>query len=80
LLFIGILNFIFKIDGDNRTFGHRSKEKLPSIALTRWNYNRLLETVQNHKTDIENLFATIIENGSDWTQKPYVLPVAAWHF
>jgi hypothetical protein len=32
-----------------------------------WNYDsRLLETMQNHKTDIENLFITIIENGSDW--------------
>ena len=43
------------------------KRRFPSVAPTRWNYNsRLLETVQNHKTDIENLFITINENGSDW--------------
>jgi hypothetical protein len=43
------------------------KRRFPSVVPTRWNYNsRLLETVQNHKTDIENLFVTIIENGSDW--------------
>ena len=39
----------------------------PPVAPTRWNYNsRLLETVQNLKTDIGNLFVTIIENGRDW--------------
>jgi hypothetical protein len=30
------------------------------------NHSRLLETIQNHKTDSESLFITIIENGSDW--------------
>jgi hypothetical protein len=43
------------------------KKRFPSVPPTRWNYqSRLLETVQYHKTDNENLFISIIENGSEW--------------
>jgi hypothetical protein len=43
------------------------KKRFPSVAPTKWKYNSiLLETVQNHKSDIENPFITITENGNDW--------------
>jgi hypothetical protein len=43
------------------------KNRFPSVAPTRWNYqSRLVEPVQYQKTDIENLFISIIENGNEW--------------
>jgi len=47
----------------------------------RWNHNnRLLETVQNHKTDFENLFITIMRMVVTGTQKVCDLLVATWYF
>jgi hypothetical protein len=42
-------------------------KRFPSVAPARWKYqNRLLETVQYHKTVTENLFISILENGNEW--------------
>jgi hypothetical protein len=43
------------------------KKIFPSVAPTRRNYqSRLVQSVQYHKTDTENLFISIIENGNEW--------------
>jgi hypothetical protein len=55
-----------KTNKENQSFGRRSREKIPTSCSYEVNYNsRLLETMQNHKTDLENLFITIIENDSN---------------
>jgi hypothetical protein len=42
------------------------KTRFPSVAPTRWNYqSRQVGTVQYHKTDFENLFISITENGNE---------------
>jgi hypothetical protein len=42
------------------------KKTFPSLAPMRRNYkSRLLKTMQTHKTDLQNLFITITDNGSD---------------
>jgi hypothetical protein len=44
--------------------------RFPSVFPTRWNYqSRLVGKVQYHKTDIENLFISIIENGNEWASE-----------
>jgi hypothetical protein len=43
------------------------KKMFPSVAPTRWNYlSRIVVSVKHHKTDIENLFISVVENGSEW--------------
>jgi hypothetical protein len=83
VLFASLSGFgTFSSKSTNRTANLNAEvmKRFPSLAPTRWNHNsRLLETVQNHKTDTENLFITIIENGSDWDTET-VLLVATWRF
>ena len=61
-LSVEIWNFLFfKIDKEPSLLYAEVEKRLPSAVPTRWNHNnRLLETMQNHKTDFENN-----ENGSD---------------
>jgi hypothetical protein len=48
------------------------EKRFPSVSPARWNHNNSLrETVQNHKTDIKDLFITVTENGSDWTETAF---------
>lgn len=43
------------------------KKRLPSLAPTRWNFtSRLVQTVKNYSIDLQELFASMIENSSDW--------------
>lgn len=43
------------------------KKRLPSAAPTRWNFtSRLVLTVKNHTSDLQELFASVTENSSDW--------------
>jgi hypothetical protein len=58
----------------------KSKSKGP-VAPASWDYNgSLLETAQKHKTDFENLFITVIENGRDWGLELCVLILGTGHF
>jgi hypothetical protein len=71
----------FKMDKEPQLLYAEVEKRLPSAAPTRWNHNnRLLETMQNHKTDFENLFITVIRMVVAGTQKVCALLMAIWHF
>jgi hypothetical protein len=71
----------FKIDKEPQLLYAEVEKRLPSAVPMRWNHkSRLLETVQNHKTDFENLFITIMRMVVTGTQKVCALLVATWHF
>jgi hypothetical protein len=80
-LSVGIWNFLFfKIDKEPQLLYAEVEKKLPSAVPTRWNHNnRLLETMQKHKTDFQNLFITIIRMVVTGTQKVCALRMATWH-
>lgn len=43
------------------------KKRFPTLAPTRWTYsNRLLQTVYEHKQQIEDLLTSIVENSDSW--------------
>lgn len=80
-LSVQIRNFLFfKINIEPQLLYAEVEKKLKSAVPMRWNHNnRLLETVQKHKTDFENLFITIIRMVVTGTQKVCTLLVATWH-